>query len=105
MGYLRSSIAGPAEKPADAGSGGKAHVSSGRRGGKTLAANELIRRVRALDGEWSGYAGGFSLADNWRDGFTADELRVIKAFGLGRIHTDTNDGTLVSQLAKALEEV
>jgi hypothetical protein len=103
-GYLRSSVAGPRENGSSGELDGKKVAYSGRRGGKTLEAAELIRRMRKAAVP-NPYGGGLGLSAKWQDNFLPSENRVIMAFGTSRILNDANEGTLVSQLAKALEEV
>lgn len=100
-GYLRGNGAASGDKAATGQPGARANGF--RRGGKVLAATELVQRLKKVT-QPNPYGGGMGLGAGWQDGFTPLELRVIKAIGTARILNDVNEGTLVSQLAKALEE-
>lgn len=76
-------------------------VRSFSRNGKTLAAGKLIQKVR----ESRNPQFPNSVLPDWRNGLTDSESEIVKAFGIPRILNDANEGTLISQLAKALEEV
>lgn len=41
---------------------------------------------------------------DWQQGLSDTDVQVCKTFGLSRILNDTNEGTVVAQLARALEE-
>jgi hypothetical protein len=103
-GYLRGNGSGTPENGSDAKPGGKKVYSGGRGGGKTLAAAELKERLLRASGIVPGQ-GTRSLVSEWDKNFSPEEVRVIKAIGPGRILNDENHGTLLAQLAKALEEV
>lgn len=73
-------------------------------GSKILSASELIKKVRGAATEFIPYSGARAFPIGWEGSFSSTEARVIKAIGATRILTEVNEGTLVSQLAKALEE-
>ncbi len=102
-GYLRGNGASGPATAAESKPGGKAYASSGWRGGKTLAATELVQRVRKA-AQPNPYSGSLNMVHGWELGFDETEIRVLKAFGPSRCLNDGNEGTLISQLAKALEE-
>lgn len=45
-----------------------------------------------------------SVVADWQTGLSNSDIQVCKTFGLLRILNDTNEGTMVAQLTKALEE-
>jgi hypothetical protein len=73
--------------------------------GNTLHAAELIKRVGKAHNEYMS-GRGYVLPANWREQFTAVELRVIEALGPSRIrNTEEKDQSfLVAQVSKALDE-
>jgi hypothetical protein len=71
-----------------------------RPAGKTLAATQLVQHIRGKRNPMF----PTSAVPEWADGLSPHDRDTVKAFGIGRILNDTNEGTLVSQLAKALEE-
>lgn len=87
-GYLRSEAAPPRDR------------STGKPGGKTLAATKLISYVRARRNPQF----PASVVPEWDNELAPEDSAIVKAFGIPRILNDPNEGTLVSQLAKALEE-
>lgn len=98
-GYLRGNGSSAPEN----GSAGQLGAKNGRKKGYTLAAAELRDRLVKVSSILPGQ-GTRSLTVAWQQSFTEPEIRVIKAIGPSRILNDTNDGTLISQLAKAMEE-
>jgi hypothetical protein len=85
-------------RPAAVGSGGGSVRPT--TGGKTLAAAKLIAQVRKHRNPM--YPNAPSA--DWHQGLSDAERDIVKAFGIHRILNDTNEGTLVSQVTKALEE-
>lgn len=71
-----------------------------RTAGKTLAATQLISAIRKRRNPMF----PASVNADWEAGLDPYECDTAKAFGLHRILNDTNEGTLVAQLSKALEE-
>jgi hypothetical protein len=69
-----------------------------------LAASELIAKVRDAATIHNTYSGTRGFPPGWEANFSGLERRVLKGFGLRRILSDPNEGTLVSQVAKALGE-
>lgn len=69
-------------------------------GGRTLAATKLIQHIRSKRNPMF----PSSVNTDWHEGLSDSERETAKAFGVHRILNDQNEGTLVSQLAKALEE-
>jgi hypothetical protein len=88
-GYLRMEAAPPLER-----------TNGHRPTGKTLAATQLIAAIRKRRNPMFPQ----SLNTDWQEGLSPLDVATAKAFGVTRILNDTNEGTLVSQLAKALEE-
>jgi hypothetical protein len=68
--------------------------------GRTLDATRLVKSVR----EKRNPQFPNSLVASWKDGLSAPQVEIVKSFGIPRILNDQNEGTLVAQLAKALEE-
>lgn len=98
-GYLRGNGSSAPESDSESKPGAR----NGRKLGYTLAAAELRDRLVAVSMLLPGQ-GKRSLMATWAGSFTPAEQRVIRAVGPGRILGDENEGTLISQLAKALEE-
>jgi hypothetical protein len=71
-----------------------------RPAGKTLAASQLVAHIRGKRNPMF----PTSALPHWSDDLTDEQRETAKSFGLNRILNDTNEGTLVAQLAKALEE-
>lgn len=80
----------------------------GKRAGRTLAASELIVKLkRARKQVQEGpQAGNYALPVNWREGFSETEVRVIDALGPERLMTgdEKQKGIVLAQLARAMEE-
>jgi hypothetical protein len=88
--------------PPRANNGSQGHPLTKAVGSNLLAAVELIARVRKAATVHNTYSGTRGFPPGWESAFDTLELRVIKAIQTGRILNETNEGTLVSQVAKAL---
>lgn len=68
--------------------------------GTTTRAMKLIGLIRDRRNPLHSH----TVVANWQDGLSDSDIQVCKTFGLTRILNDQNEGTMVAQLTKALEE-
>lgn len=75
-----------------------------KRKGYTLAAADLINRVREAHTEVVPMTGEKRMPHNWQEKFNEKELRVIKALKASRFRDESNESALLAQVARAMEE-